>query len=204
MYKLSKTKLFYCFLALFFLLSLFFAIPVSAATKLDCKSVTLSPGHSIIVNLRNPVGPSLWSSSNSKVATVKFLEGFYDTETNEIVSRAKITARGTGTLKIKVENNKKTYCVKVRVKKNVKTKLTTVKKTMKVGKTFRLRLTNAVDPRINVLSYNEKIVQIDKNEKGHFEKGTEYVTVKGLKPGTTKIKVRDGKKTYVCKVKVVK
>ena len=199
MKKLTKLLLF----PFMMMLMLVMSMQASAAgeTKLDCTSVTLAPGHSIIVNMRNPQGPSFWSSDNKKVATVKYLKGYYDEKTKEVVGRAKITARGKGNITIKVENNKKTYEIKVKVKKGLKTKLNCSKKTLKVGKSFKLKLINPVNPEMKVVSYNKKNVSV---EPGEFEKGTQYVTVKGLKPGTTKIKIKDKNKTYICKVKVVR
>ena len=199
MKKLTKLFLF----PFMIMLMLVMSMQASAAgeTKLDCTSVTLAPGHSVIVNMKNPQGPTFWSSDNKKVATVKYLKGYYDEKTKEVVGRAKITAKGKGNIKIKVENNKKIYEIKVKVKKGLKTKLNCSKKTLKVGKSFKLKLINPVNPEIKVVSYNKKNVSV---EPGEFEKGTQYVTVNGIKPGTTKIKIKDKNKTYICKVKVVR
>ena len=199
MKKLTKLFLF----PFMIMLMLVMSMQASAAgeTKLDCTSVTLAPGHSVIVNMKNPQGPTFWSSDNKKVATVKYLKGYYDEKTKEVVGRAKITAKGKGNITIKVENNKKIYEIKVKVKNGLKTKLNCSKKTLKVGKSFKLKLINPVNPEIKVVSYNKKNVSV---EPGEFEKGTQYVTVNGIKPGTTKIKIKDKNKTYICKVKVVR
>ena len=78
------------------------AMPAHAAgtTRVACSRATIAPGSSIIVNLRNPNGPVLWSSTKPSVATVKFIKGYYDTRTNEVVSKAKITAHKAGKITI--------------------------------------------------------------------------------------------------------
>lgn len=206
MKKLNKSSYFFAGFIFFLLLLFCTAVPAQAAgkTRLDCTALTLSQGHSAIVNLRNPVGPSFWSSDNSNIATVKFLEGFYDEKANEVVGRAQITAKGPGTFKIKVENNKKTYYIKVCVRKNVKTQLNLSRKTIRVGKSFRLQMKNAVNPRIQLSSYNKKLIKVIQGKKGNFSKGTEYATIKALKPGTANIKIKDGSKTYTCRVTIVR
>ena len=177
------------------------AMPAHAAgtTRVDCSRATISPGSSIIVNLRNPNGPVLWSSTKPSVATVKFIKGYYDTKTNEVVSKAKITAHKAGKITITAKSGGKTYSCKVTVKKGLKTKLSCTKKTIRKGEYFSLQLLNPVNPEAKVSASNNKV----SIRNGGYSKGSRFVIIKGERKGKVKIRVKDkGGKIYTCTVTV--
>ncbi len=90
-------------------------VEAKAKTKLNKTSITLTVGKSTNIKLKNyaklskkTIKKVKWSSSNKKVATVKY-SGKYR-------QNAKVTAKSTGNTSIKVKFNGKTYSCKVAVK----------------------------------------------------------------------------------------
>jgi hypothetical protein len=127
----------------------------------------------IKVTVKNGKGKTTYKSSNTKIAKVS--------------SKGVVTAVKAGTAKITVTNNgvKKTFKVTVK-----NPKLSTTKKTLKVKKSFTLKITGKVG-KATFTSSDKKVAKV--NSKGKItakKKGTAYITVK-----TNGIKLK-------CKVKV--
>lgn len=159
------------------------------------KSATLTKGATL--TLKYTIKPSnatnkkvTWSSSNKKVATV----------TNK--GKVKGVKAGKATITVKTKDGGKKATCKVTVK-NKKVKVRSVslpkKKTVKKGKKIKLKATikpsNATNKKVTWSSGNKKIATV--TSKGE---------VKGIKPGTVKIKVKtkDGNKKATCTVTVTK
>jgi hypothetical protein len=115
----------------------------------------------IKVTVKNGKGKTTYKSSNTKIAKVS--------------SKGVVTAVKAGTAKITVTNNgvKKTFKVTVK-----NPKLSTTKKTLKVKKSFTLKITGKVGKAI-FTSSDKKVAKV--NSKGKItakKKGTAYITVK--------------------------
>ena len=105
-------------------------VEAKAKTKLNKTSITLTVGKSKPIKLKNytklnkkKIKKVKWSSSNKKVATVKY-SGKYR-------QNAKITAKSTGNATVKVKFNGKKYSCKV-VVKNTNSSVTTETPTTKL------------------------------------------------------------------------
>lgn len=123
-----------------------------------------------------------YSSSNKKVATVS--------------SKGVIKAQKAGTAKITVKSGSKKVVVTVKVIGVKTTKLSAVPeiKTIKKGKTFKIKAVAApknTDDKITYKSSNKKIATV--TSKG---------VVKGLRKGTVTITVQSGSQKKSCKVTV--
>ncbi len=162
--------------------------------KIKNENIVLKVGKS--TKLKITTNPSVsadklkFKSSKKKVATVD--------------KNGKITAKKAGTCVITVSNEGGTVSDKCYVTvKSSKTvavksvKLSKKKLNLKVGKTYKLKVTvkpkNATNQKVAFKSSNKKIATVDKNGK-----------IKAKKKGTCIITVRskDGKKTAKCKVTV--
>lgn len=137
---------------------------------INTKSKTIYVGSSYTLKL---TGTSIKkaTSSNKKVATVS--------------ANGKVTAKKEGTATITLTGkNKKTYKCKITVKKPY---INVTKKTLKVGKTFKLKLTGTTIKK--AYSSNKKIATVSSDGKVKAKKkGTVIITLKG----------KDGK-SYKCK-----
>ena len=129
-----------------------------------------------------------WSSSDTKVAKVS--------------GKGVVTAKKKGTAYITVTTNdgKKTATCKVTVKNPVKVKsvsLNKTKKTLKKGKTFKLKATitpkDATVKTVTWKSSNKKVATVSKSGK---------VTAKKAGKATITVTTDDGKKTAKCKITV--
>jgi uncharacterized protein YjdB len=147
--------------------------------KIHCKDGTITPAKTTIklsktsakiyvkgkttikATVKNGKGKTTYKSSNTKVAKVS--------------SKGVVTALKKGTAKITVTNNgvKKTFKVTVK-----NPKLNATKKTLKVKKSFTLKITGKVG-KATFTSSNKKVATV--NSKGKItakKKGTAYITVK--------------------------
>ena len=153
-----------------------FPIQTEAATiKLNKKTATVYVGNSTTLKITGTSEKVTWTSSNSKVATVS--------------TKGKVVGKKAGTATITAKVNKKSYKCKVTVKKPY---ISASKKTLKVGKTFTLKLTGT--KIATVKTSNNNVATINKNGKVTAKKaGTATITLKG----------KDGK-SYKCVVTVKK
>lgn len=173
----------------------------SGKTYIDKPNVEIKQGCSTIVSLHNPSGSVTWVSKNSNIASVQFMKAFYDKNTKEIVSVAKITAHKSGTINITAMVGKRACTCKVKVNgkqhntKQSKSKTETIKK----GKSIIIKLQKS--HKINIYVSNSKIVSI---ATGKYKNGMRYVKIKGRQVGKTalKIKYKNGKTyNYIINVK---
>ncbi|MBQ7504934.1 MAG: S8 family serine peptidase [Ruminococcus sp.] len=123
--------------------------------------------------LKNISGTTTYSSSNTKVAKVS--------------SAGKVTAVKKGTAKITVKNGYLSQTFKVTVKNP---KLNAASKTLKKGKTFKLKITGKVGKAV-FKSSNKKIAAVTTSGK-----------IKAKKKGKATITVKTNGLTLKCKVKV--
>lgn len=157
--------------------------------KLNKTSLTLTKGQSDTLKITvSPIkGTAIWSSSNSKVASVD--------------KNGKVTGIKAGTATVTAKISGKTVKCKVTVKDNT-VKVTGIKlshKTVNIskGEIFALKAkgspSDATDKKIYWESSNTKIVQVNAQGK-----------IKGIKKGTAYIKVttNDGGFSDICKVTV--
>lgn len=146
---------------------------VEAAAKISKSSLSLPKGSSETIKINGNTKKVTWKSTNTKVATVN--------------SKGKITAKKAGSVKIQGKVGSKTYTCKVRVL-NFKLNKTSV--TMTKGKTTTLKVSDTKS-KVTYKSNNSKIATV--TSKG---------VIKGIKKGSTSIKVKVGKETYTVPVKV--
>lgn len=133
--------------------------------------------YKITANVKNGKGKTTFKSSNKKVATVN--------------SSGKIKAVKKGTAFIKITNNKITKSFKVKVNNP---KLNAKSKTLKVGKTFKVKITGKIG-KAKFKSSNKSVATV--NSSGKIKavkkgKATITVTANGVK---LKIKVKVNAKT---------
>ena len=153
--------------------------------NLKTSAVTLYVGEteSISVNIKNSVGATRYSSSNSKIATVS--------------SKGKVKAIKKGSVYISVTNNGVTATLKVTVKNpklNYKKLSLRTTKVNNFKKTEKLKIIGKVKgEKVSFKSANPRIARVSKKGK-----------VKAITPGKVIIKARYLGKTYKCVVSVKK
>lgn len=148
----------------------------AATIKMSAKAKTLTVGKTCTLKVKGTKAKVKWSSTNKRVATVS--------------TKGKVKAKKMGTATIKAKVGKKTYTCKV----TVKPKINASKKTVNVGKTYKLKLTGAVGT-VKWSSSNKKVATV----------GASTGTVKGIKAGTATITAKiKNKKVATCKVVVKK
>ena len=159
-----------------------------SSVKLDKKNVTLGVKES--VTLKASVAPA--NAQNKKV-TFKSS----NTKVVKVSASGKLTAKKTGSAKITVTTaNGKTASCKVKVKKAPKSiKLNAKNRTLKVGKTFRLKVKRSAGSAGNVTftSSNKKVASVGSNGKiKALKKGKATITAKTYngKKATIKITVK--------------
>lgn len=146
---------------------------VEAAAKISKSSLTLTKGASQTIKVNGNSKKVIWKSTNTKVATVN--------------SKGKITAKSAGSAKIQAKVGKKTYTCKVKV---LKFKINKTSVTLTKGKTTTLKVSGTKN-KATYKSSNKKIATV--TSKG---------VIKGVKKGSTNIKVKVGKETFTVPVKV--
>ena len=130
----------------------------------------------IKATITNGVGTTTYKSSKKKVATVS--------------KKGVVTAKKKGTAKIYITNNGVTKTFKVTVK-NIR--LNKKKKTLKVGKSFKLKVKKGLKGKAKFKSKNKRIAKVSKKGK-----------VTAVKRGKTTITVKANGRTLKCKIKVKK
>lgn len=148
----------------------------AATIKMSAKAKTLTVGKTCTLKVKGTKAKVKWSSTNKKVATVS--------------TKGKVKAKKMGAATIKAKVGKKTYTCKA----TVKPKINASKKTVNVGKTYKLKLTGAVGT-VKWSSSNKKVATV----------GASTGTVKGIKAGTATVTAKiKNKKVATCKVTVKK
>ena len=162
---------------------------LTATIKLNATSIKLQKKQTtkkIRVAMANGDSVRSWRSSNKKIATVN--------------SKGVIKAgKKTGTAKITVtlmSGKKATLKVKVQTSRVRTTKISGLKKNVRLKKGQKLTLRPVISP----LTSQEKVTYTSSNKKVATVSKKGVITAK--KKGTVKITVRSGKKSYVIKVKV--
>ncbi|MDO5291227.1 MAG: Ig-like domain-containing protein [bacterium] len=146
---------------------------VEAAAKISKSSVTLPIGSSEQLKVNGTSKKATWKTTDKKVATV--------------TNNGKVTAKKAGSAKIQAKVGSKTYTCKVKV---LNFKLNHKSVTMTSGKTTTLKV-SGTKSKVTYKTSNKKIATV--TSKG---------VVKGVKKGSTNIKVKVGKDTYTLPVKV--
>lgn len=172
--------------------------PLPTYVKINDKSVTLGKGEGYTVSAKTSTGlytnysTLSWSSSNTKVATIKKISG----------SKAKIIAKGIGTAYITVKTkNNKTHKIKVTVK-NAPKKVAFSKSKMYVraGHIYETKIkinsgSYANIKNIKCSSTNKKVANIYKTAYNNkyvvcaYKKGTTYLKVTLYNGKTARCKV---------------
>lgn len=162
---------------------------LTATIKLNATSIKLQKKQTtkkIRVAMANGDSVRSWRSSNKKIATVN--------------SKGVIKAgKKTGTAKITVtlmSGKKATLKVKVQTSRVRTTKISGLKKNVRLKKGQKLTLRPVLSP----LTSQEKVTYTSSNKKVATVSKKGVITAK--KKGTVKITVKSGKKSYVIKVKV--
>ena len=162
---------------------------LTATIKLNATSIKLQKKQTtkkIRVAMANGDSVRSWRSSNKKIATVN--------------SKGVIKAgKKTGTAKITVtlmSGKKATLKVKVQTSRVRTTKISGLKKNVRLKKGQKLTLKPVISP----LTSQEKVTYTSSNKKVATVSKKGVITAK--KKGTVKITVKSGKKSYVIKVKV--
>ena len=145
----------------------------SVSLKTSKATVYIKNKKTIKATVTNPVGDTTYTSSNKKVATVS--------------KKGVVTAKKKGTAKINVTNNgvTKTFTVTV---KNIA--LNKKKKTLKIGKSFKLKVKKGLVGKAKFKSSNKRIAKVTKKGK-----------VKAVGYGNATITVKANGKKLKCKVK---
>ncbi len=123
--------------------------------------------------ITNAVGATTYKTSNNKIATVS--------------SQGVITAKKKGTVKINVTNNGVTKTLNVTVKNPV---LNKKKKTLKIGKSFKLKVKKGLVGKAKYKTKNKRIAKVTKKGK-----------VKAVGYGKTTIIVKANGVKLKCKIK---
>ena len=167
-----------CLMVLVMLISLS-PVNVQAASKVKINKTktTMYVGTPKTLKITGTTKKVTWKSSNKKIATVS--------------AKGKVTPKKAGTVVITAKVSGKNYKCKVTVKKPY---LSATKKTVKAGSTYKLVLHGTNVKKCS--STNKSIATVKKN-------GKNAVTVKAVKTGNVKIRVRGTNgKLYICNVKV--
>lgn len=167
-----------CLMVLVMLVSLS-PVNVQAASKVKINKTktTMYVGTPKTLKITGTTKKVTWKSSNKKIATVS--------------AKGKVTPKKAGTVVITAKVSGKKYKCKVTVKKPC---LSATKKTVKAGSTYKLVLHGTNVKKCS--STNKSIATVKKN-------GKNAVTVKAVKTGNVKIRVRGTNgKLYICNVKV--
>ena len=150
------------------------------------KSISIVKGKTMklkpILVPKNSTEKISYSTSNKKVAAVN--------------AKGVITGKKAGTAKITVKSGSKKYVITVKVTKVKTAKLSGIpaKKSIKKGKTYKLKA--VVTPK----NSDEKVTYSSSNKK--IATVTAKGVVKGKKKGTVKITVKSGSRKKTCKVTV--
>ena len=150
------------------------------------KSISIVKGKTMklkpVLVPKNSTEKISYSTSNKKVATVN--------------AKGVITGKKAGTAKITVKSGSKKYVITVKVTKVKTAKLSGIpaKKSIKKGKTYKLKA--VVTPK----NSDEKVTYSSSNKK--IATVTAKGVVKGKKKGTVKITVKSGSRKKTCKVTV--
>ena len=150
------------------------------------KSISIVKGKTMklkpVLVPKNSTEKISYSTSNKKVAAVN--------------AKGVITGKKAGTAKITVKSGSKKYVITVKVTKVKTAKLSGIpaKKSIKKGKTYKLKA--VVTPK----NSDEKVTYSSSNKK--IATVTAKGVVKGKKKGTVKITVKSGSRKKTCKVTV--
>lgn len=167
-----------CLMVLVMLISLS-PVNVQAASKVKINKTktTMYVGTPKTLKITGTTKKVTWKSSNKKIATVS--------------AKGKVTPKKAGTVVITAKVSGKKYKCKVTVKKPC---LSATKKTVKAGSTYKLVLHGTKVKKCS--STNKSIATVKKS-------GKNAVTVKAVKTGNVKIRVRGTNgKLYICNVKI--
>ena len=150
------------------------------------KSISIVKGKNMklkpVLVPKNSTEKISYSTSNKKVAAVN--------------AKGVITGKKAGTAKITVKSGSKKYVITVKVTKVKTAKLSGIpaKKSIKKGKTYKLKA--VVTPK----NSDEKVTYSSSNKK--IATVTAKGVIKGKKKGTVKITVKSGSRKKTCKVTV--
>lgn len=180
-----KRKIKPVFICLLLIFTMLFGMQTFAKGKkksprLNKTSVSMNAGKKITLKVKNYKGKVVWTSSNSRVASV---------------TNGKVKAIKAGTAKITAKAGKKKLTCKIKVKTPVVRRISAPKKlTLIAGESYRINakaVPTGAGGRLKWSSSNKKVASISSNG---------LVTVK--KKGTTKITIKCGKKKATCKITV--
>lgn len=148
--------------------------------KLNASSKKLNPGTTFTLKVTDGRVKS-FKSSNSKIA--------------KVASNGKVTAltKGNATITVTLTNGEKLTC-KINVKSNPTIKPTSI--TVKKGKTKTVKITGKA-AAINNTYYNTKVAKVTSS------KSAKSIKVRGLKKGSTTLKIKVNGKKLNLKVKVI-
>ena len=168
-------------LVLVLLAMLAFGITAQAKTSLSKKKLTVKCGKTATIELKGASGGVKWSTSKSKVASIK-ARG----------NKAEVFGLKAGKSKVTAKVGKKKYVCKVTVKE--KPVISAKSATIGIGGKLRLMIAGT-GSKVKWSSSKKKVATVKKI-------GPYLCEVTGKKAGTATIKAKVGKKTLKCKVTV--